>query len=75
MLQTKHSLAGLTDRDAEDVGLQLHQQPVGGHAPVHLQLAKWDATVLVHGIQDLKENNKNKNSVPTRAKQLVEFCL
>ena len=50
-------------------------QPVGGHAPVHLQLAKWDATVLVHGIQDLKENNKNNNSVPTRAKQLVEFCL
>lgn len=47
----------LTDWDAKDVGLQLHQQPVGRHPSVHLQLSERDAAVLVHGIQDLCTGN------------------
>lgn len=43
----------LTDGDAEDVRLQLHQQPVGRHAAVHLELGERDAAVLVHGVQNL----------------------
>ena len=51
---------GLTDGDAEDVRLQLHQQPVWGHAPVHLELAEGDAAVLVHGVQDLKRKQQQQ---------------
>ena len=46
----------LTDRDAENVRLQLHQQPVGRHSSVHLELSQRDAAVLVHGVQDLHTN-------------------
>lgn len=48
----------LTDRDAEDVGLQLHQQPVGGHSSVHLKLSQRDATVLIHGVQYLHRHKR-----------------
>ena len=53
----------LTDGDAEDVGLQLHQQPVGRHSSVHLQLRQGDAAVLVHRLQDLKDAGKSEESV------------
>lgn len=44
----------LTDRNAENVGLQLHQQPVGRHSSIYLQLSQRDAAVLIHGVQDLQ---------------------
>lgn len=47
----------LTDGYAEDVGLQLHQQPVGRHSSVYLQLRQRDAAVLIHGVQDLRPHH------------------
>ena len=47
----------LTYGHAEDVGLQLHQQPVGRHASVHLQHRQRDAAVLVHRLEDLSETS------------------
>lgn len=42
-----------TNRDAEDVCLQLHQQLVGCHSSVYLELCQRDAAVLIHGVQYL----------------------
>src|ERR671931_885211 len=39
---------GPDDRDAEDVGLELHEQVVADHAAVDLQRLQVDARVLVH---------------------------
>lgn len=47
------SVLPLTYGNAEDVCLQLHQQPIGRHASIHLQLCQRNAAVLVHGIEDL----------------------
>ena len=52
-----HVTSLLTYRHAEDVGLQLHQQPVGRHASVHLQHRQRDAAVLVHRLEDLNETS------------------
>lgn len=46
----------LTNRNAENVGLQLHQQPVGSHSSIYLQLSQRDAAVLIHGVQDLQSH-------------------
>lgn len=56
----KKSCETLTDRNAENVGLQLHQQPVGGHSSIHLQLSQRNAAVLIHGVKNLRANQKIK---------------
>lgn len=50
----------LTDGDVEDVGLQLHQQLVGRHPAVHLQLRQPHAAVLVHGLHDLRDTQTHE---------------
>src|SRR5262249_52070383 len=41
------------DRNAEQIGLELHQQVVGDHAAVDLQRLELDARVLLHRLDDL----------------------
>ena len=47
--------AGRTDADVEQVGLQLHQQVILRHAPVHPELAHGHAAVLPHSLHHLKQ--------------------
>lgn len=53
------SVPRLTYWNAENVSLELHEESVGGHASVHLQLSQGNPTVLIHGIQDLSHRNKS----------------
>lgn len=53
----------LTHSHAEDVRLQLHQQPVGRHPSVHLQPPQGNPAVLVHGIQNLSDHKKAQSAV------------
>lgn len=55
----------LTDGDVEDVGLQLHQQLVGRHPAVHLQLRQPHAAVLVHGLHDLRDTQSARAAART----------
>ena len=41
---------GAGDRDAEEVGLELHEEGVGGHASVDVEGGGGGAGVVVHGV-------------------------
>lgn len=59
----------------EDVGLQLHQQLVGRHPAVHLQLRQPRAAVLVHGLHDLRDTQTHELQHGHMILEILDYLL